>query len=258
MADYANDPEQALQILDSAKAVGNLSAERAELLRATVYSRTLNTPCHDSAIVISERLLDSKPAKISPSFRQEILELLVYSTRQMEDYELLLVYSTQLSDSYRQQDDRVEALRTEAEVGAVLYRLGKTDEGLSKMDSVIRELSSVRRFNELDASIIAMKRKIGVIRDYTEIAVEAQHILDRLADYEQHPSDYHDDSPREPSEESRSGYIDFYRSQAWAYLAAAYAHLGQSQTARQYLALAEESTFGKTLAGKKMLAPTLC
>ncbi|MBQ8128062.1 MAG: hypothetical protein IJ176_06665 [Prevotella sp.] len=50
----------------------------------------------------------------------------------------------------------------------------------------------MRRFNELDAAIIAMKRKIGVVRDYPLIVQEAQRMLCCLDDYEQHPADFHD------------------------------------------------------------------
>lgn len=254
---YAEDLPQALMIIDSAKIVGNLTQERADMLRATAYSRTLNTPCHDSAIVISERLLINKTAKNDPALLQNILEILSYSARQLEDYEMQLVYSTQLVDAYSQQGYHVEKLRAEAEVGAVLYRLGKTDEGLAKLDSVIHTLSPVRKFNELDASIIAIKRKISVIRDYPQIVAEAQLMLSRLEDYEQHPDDFEDGSMREPAEASRPKYIAFYRAQAWAYLAAAYAHMGDTQKARDYLTMAQKSDFGQTLSGKKMIAPTL-
>ena len=255
---YAKEPERALEIIDSALIVGNVTEDRADLLRATVYSRAFESMRQDTAIVIGERLLKSRTAQEDAAFRQNVLEVLVYSTRQMEDYELQLVYSTELADAYRQQGDKVEALRTEAEIGAVLVRLGKTDEGLAKMDSVINDLNPVRQFNELDASIIAMKRKISVLRDYPLIATTAQGILDRLADYEQHPTDFHDGSDREPTDEARPGYIAFYRSQAWAYMAAAYAHLGQLQKGREYNSLFEQSDFGQTLAGRKMIAPTLC
>lgn len=258
MVIYANDKHRALQIIDSAQQVGNLTAERADLRRATVYCRTLDMPNHDSAIVIAERLLATKTANADPTFRESVLEVLVYSTRQLEDYELQINYSTQLADAYRKQDNRVEALRTEAEVGAALCRLGRTDEGLAKMDSVISMLTLVRQFNELDAGIIAMKRKISVMRDYPEIAATAHQLLDRIEDYEQHPADFHDGSPREPADGERPGYIAFYRSQAWIYLAAAYAHMNVPQKARQYLARAAQSDFGQTLSGKKMMAPTLC
>ena len=266
---YDRQPERALVIIDSAKIVGNLTDDRADLLRAKVYSCAYEATRQDTAIVIGERLLNGKTAQEDVAFRQSVLEVLVYSARQLEDYELQLSYSTELADAYSQQGDKVESLRTEAEIGAVLVRLGKAEEGLAKLDSVINSLTHVRQFNELDASIIAMKRKMGVIRDYPQIAATAQAILDRLADYEQHPADFHDGSEREPANEDRPGYIAFYRSQAWSYLAAAYAHLSEkgkvksekfaaAQKAREYVALFEQSNFGQTFTGKKMIAPTLC
>ena len=255
---YAKEPERALSIIDSALIVGNVTKDRADLLRATVYSRAYEATRQDTAIVIGERLLNGKTAQDDVAFRQSVLEVLVYSARQLEDYELQLSYSTKLADAYRQQGDKVEALRTEAEIGAVLVRLGKTDEGLAKLDSVINRLTPVRKFNELDASIIAMKRKIGVIRDYPQIETTAQCIINRLDDFEQHPADFHDGSEREPADENRPGYIAFYRSQAWSYLAAAYAHLGEKGKAREYVALSEKSDLGQTLTGRKMIAPTLC
>ena len=257
MAVYAQDRERALQLVDSARIAGNLTAERAELLRATIFARTLDSPQYDSAIVISERLLSKETIKEDPSLRQDILELLVYSTRRLEDFNLQLEYCTQLDESYREQGEKTEALRTEAELGALLCRLGRAEEGLSKMDSVIRVLAPVRKFNEMDAGIIAMKRKIGVIGDAPLIAAEAQHILDCLEDYEQHPADFHDGSPREPDDEDRPGYIAYYRAQAWAFLAAAYANMGEPRKARHYLALTERSSYGQTLNGRNMMAPTL-
>lgn len=257
MAVYAQDRERALQLVDSARMAGNLTDERADLLRATIFARTMDSPQYDSAIVISERLLSKETIKEDPSLRQDILELLVYSTRRLEDFNLQLEYCTQLDESYREQGEKTEALRTEAELGALLCRLGRAEEGLSKMDSVIRVLAPVRKFNEMDAGIIAMKRKIGVIGDAPLIAAEAQHILDCLEDYEQHPADFHDGSPREPDDEDRPGYIAYYRAQAWAFLAAAYANMGEPRKARHYLALTERSSYGQTLNGRNMMAPTL-
>jgi len=255
---YAKQPERALVIIDSALIVGNLTDSRADLLCAKVFSYAYESARQDTAIVICERLLKGQTAQEDVAFRQSVLEVLVYSARQLGDYELQFSYSTELADAYSQLGDKVEALRTEGEIGALLVRLGKTDEGLAKLDSVISLLTPVRQFNELDADIIAMKRKIGVLRDYPQIEATAQAILDRLADYEQRPADFHDGSEREPADDERPGYIAFYRAQAWSYLAAAYAHLGQFQKGRDYVSLLEQSDFGKSLAGRKMMVPTLC
>lgn len=100
--------------------MGNMEADDAELLRATIYARTLDAPRYDSAIVISERLLNKETVVTNPKRLQSLLELLVYSTRRLEDFELQLIYCTQLDDLYRQQNEHVEGLRTKAELGAVL------------------------------------------------------------------------------------------------------------------------------------------
>ncbi|MBQ8988724.1 MAG: AraC family transcriptional regulator, partial [Prevotella sp.] len=122
------------------------------------------------------------------------------------------------------------------------------------------------RFNELDAWLIAAKRKITVLKEgdgeylspngQTDIIPIAHRIIDRLADYEQHPDDYRDGTYREPSDEDRLGYIDFYRAQAYGYMAEAFARNGESQKAHECLEKFEQSAYGKTLDGRKMIAPT--
>lgn len=63
-----------------------------------------------------------------------------------------------------------DALRTEAEMGAALYLTGQQELGMAKLDSAISLLGSSLlgddkkgAFNELDALIIALKRKISVL-----------------------------------------------------------------------------------------------
>ena len=76
---YAKEPERALSIIDSALIVGNVTKDRADLLRATVYSRAYEATRPDTAIVIGERLLNGKTAQDDVTFRQSVLEVLVYS-----------------------------------------------------------------------------------------------------------------------------------------------------------------------------------
>ena len=55
---YSNCPERALQIIDSAVIVGNLSDDKASFLRAKVYSRSLPfSENMDTAIHICESLM---------------------------------------------------------------------------------------------------------------------------------------------------------------------------------------------------------
>ena len=94
---YDYDPVRALQIIDSAVIVGNLSDWRADKNRACIYSRTrlrdrLDSLLHlttgarlDSARAIGERLLGHDSVKNSYDRQQDVLEILVYTARLQED-----------------------------------------------------------------------------------------------------------------------------------------------------------------------------
>ncbi len=113
----------------------------------------------------------------------------------------------------------------------------------------------------MDASIIALKRKENLLaneRRYSDIPPVAQAMLDLLADYEQHPDEFHDGSYREVTEEQRPGYIEFYRAKAYMYMAYAYANLSDKGKAKEYVSLFEQCAFAKTLEGRIEIAPTLC
>ena len=95
----------------------------------------------------------------------------------------------------------------------------------------------------------------------------AQRMLDLLADYEKHPVNYHDGSIREPDDDDRPDYIEFYRGKAYAYMAEAYSSLefrveslelaDARQKVLEYLALYEQTPSGKTVTGRFMIAPVL-
>ena len=245
MAVYGYDPVRALQIIDSAVIVGNLSEVRADVERARIYSMTqvkaqMDSLLHgpkgtslDSGRIIGERLLAHDSLKQDLNLRQQLLEILVYTARMQQDTLTWMQRSRELVDVCRQEGAETEALRTEAELGAALYYAGKPAESLSKLDSVIATLCSLDpfRFNELDAFIIASKRKIGVLNSmkrFAETLPLSHRIKELLDDYEQHPDKYHDGSHREPKDATkRTDYIRFYRSQAQNFVSAAYAALGE-------------------------------
>ncbi len=258
---YASQPERALQIIDSAVILGNMNPLRAELLRAFIYSRTNEEMNYDAAILIGEQLMRNDSVLASTDLQEEVLEVLLNACRLRKDNEAALYWATELSDLYRNLGKDTESLRTDAEIGYLLIRIGQKEEGLAKIDNVIGQLNGQRKFNELDASIIALKRKAEICSElglYGDVIPAAQHILDLLDDYEQHPDDYHDGSIREPNDD-RPGYIDFYRGKAYAYLADANASLlpPNKELARHYIVLYEQTIAGQSLTGRHMIAHTL-
>ena len=283
----AEEPERALDVIDSLRTEG-LADYQADLLRVRVYSQSLEGKMLDSAIVISERLMELPVAKENQGYREDLLEALVNACRLQHDFERALKWSGELVTLCREKGEETEALRNEAEIGLYLTHVGRQQEGVSKIDSVLAVLSidhstltidhsaaqgnavghngqcsmvngQLFKFNELDAWVIAAKRKITVLKEagQTEQIIPVAHsIIDRLTDYEQHPDDYGDGTYRKPSDEDRQGYIDFYRAQAYGYMAEAYARNGESQKAHECLEKFEQSDYGQTLDGRKMIAPT--
>ena len=244
---YGYQPERALQIIDSAVIVGNMSEVWADANRARVYSMTQMNEQVDSLLggtkgaglekgkAIGERLLKHDSLKADIKLKQEVLEILVYTARQQQDTIKWLQRSRELVDVYHQMglEKETDALRTEAEIGASLYFSGQQQQGMAKLDSVINHLNEKPsfKFNELDALILASKRKIFVLiaqGKYVETLPLARRIIERLEDYEEHPDAYDDGSLRVLKDStSRADYVHFYRAQAENYITSAYASLGE-------------------------------
>ena len=266
MLTYGRDPERALTIIDSALIVGNVDAYEADYLRAKVYAHSPDDPHLDKAIALCQDLLqrDSTCATSASTAdkRSNILQLLMDTARMRKDYELWLKYAIEMVDLSRQWSSETEALRMEAEVGLVLTYLGRHDEGLAKLDHVINALDAgPLSVDRMDAGIIARKRKIAVFEEdgnYQAVIPEGMAIIKQLEKYEKQPSAYAEDSYRlPPIGADRTRYCQYYKSQAMAFMARAYARTTPPHIteARKYLRLLEQSDYGQSFGGRLTLAP---
>ena len=260
MAIYDSMPERALLILDSAEIVGNMPDYRAGLFRAKVLSSSTAMQQQDSAIIICEALLNHDEARRNIVYRQDLFEHLLSASRMRGDYEEMVHWGTELAGLRRSQGLETEALRTDADLGLAMTHIGHVDEGLAKIDNAIRQLGSIRKFSELDAWLIAMKRKITVLQEQgnhmEQVITLADLIQQRLDDFAAHADDYHDGTYREPSKDDIPGYHDFYHAQASGFKAAAYAVLGNRQAAQREMDAFRQSPYGHSLDGRCMIAPT--
>lgn len=258
---YAKQPELALAIIDSAVAVGNLDKDHAPFLRAYIYSHNVVAPRFDTAWHICDSLMESDFVKKS-SARESVLDLLVYITHRQRNYEQCLRWSTEKIDFCRQQGEETEVLRTEAEIGVILVKLGEEEKGLSMINNVIASLDGQQQLDEMDACIIALKRKIQILQELDreeEVIPVAKHIAAIINDYRQHSDNYENNSYRlKGKQEEMEDYCNFYTAQSSAYLAHSYATIGATDSARHFLSLFEASDFGHTLDGRQMIAPTWC
>ena len=250
---YGYQPIRALQIIDSAVIVGNLSEMQAEICRARILSSTLMKEhidsmlggrtfiALDSAQHIGERMLRHDSVKSNLKRQKEVLEILANTARMKNDTTGWLKRSREYIDICRQLgvDSETDALRTEAEIGTAMHCLGDHKQGMAKLDSAINKLDATFHrennrgtFDEMDALIIALKRKILLLAShgqYAETLPLARRIQEQLDQYERHPNDFHDGSPREPKDaQKRTDYIHFYRNQALNYITSAYAALGEN------------------------------
>ena len=258
---YGYHPNRALVMLDSALLLGNINEYRAKFIRAKIYSKSLLKQRQDSAILICEQLLQHDSVIHAPQERENILDLLMITSRTKVDFEGYVKWATQKAEVCRLQGEETEQWRTEAEIGMVMAHLGQPEEGMEKIDEAIRQLDEPGSIDRMDAFIIAVKRKITVLNDqgrYAAVIPLAQRILDRLEHYEQHASAYAEDSYRlswSDSPADRDRYIDFSRAQANGFLAGAYAMTGDAAHARECLACFDQSGYGHSLGGRRMIIP---
>ena len=267
---YATHPGRALTLLDSALLLGNISDYRGQVIRAKIYSKSFEEQQLDSAIHICKMLLTHDSARNNATEQENIYDMLIATSRVKRDYEAYLHWATLKAALCQQQGEETERWRTEADIGFMMTHLGQIDEGLQKIDDAISRLDAPGSIDRMDAFIIAVKRKINALNDlkrFTDVIPLAQRILDRLDHFESHIKDYAEDSYRlswkdNPSERDR--YLDFSRAQAWGFMAIAYSHTqnppkGEEDRyiglAKKYLALFDNSNYGKTFAARRMIAP---
>jgi len=259
---YATNPERALTLLDSALLLGNISEYRAQCIRARIYSKSLVEQRQDSAILICKELLGHDSVRNDAAEQENILDLLIATSRAKPDNEQYIHWATQKAELCQQQGQETERWRSEADIGLVMTHLGQEDEGLAKLDEAISHLDAPGSIDRMDAFIVACKRKINALNElhrYDEIITLGQRILDRLNHYEQHAKDYAEDSYRlswsdHPNDRDR--YLDFSRAQANGFMAEANAMINEKAKAKEHLARFDQSDFGKTFRARRMIAPT--
>lgn len=251
-----SDLTRAMEVVDSADAAGLLSEFDAEMFRLRIISRDEGRLAE--AVSRYEALLESGV----PLIRQlDVLNALVYLSRQRDNHQKVLDYGTRYIEVCRQTGKTVLALTVQGEMGRALILLGRTEEGLEKINQTIMEADAVRQFTEMDACILAMKSKMRTLIDlkrYEEVIPVGEHMIAKLQDFEAHPDEYADGTSRMPKPDRLPGYVDFYTGQAYAFLTFAYAALGRLDEARAYDRLHARTNYSRSYGGRKQMASAWC
>ena len=101
---YGTQPERALVIIDSAEIVGNLTGDRASLLRAKVFCLTCGEEQLDTARQICEALLQSDYVQEAPDNRESVLtaaNAIESSKADVHDRDLGVYLSNAFSRTFR-------------------------------------------------------------------------------------------------------------------------------------------------------------
>ncbi len=257
---YARNPQRALVLLDSAILLGNIDPYHALLARATIYSRSQEELRLKEAQTLCEELLQHDSVVGIPQRQSAVLELLINTSRMRDDEESYIRWATQKADLCREMGDEVEALRTQAEIGAAMATLGQPEEALALLDKIAAELDKPGSINRMDAFVIAAKRKISVLNELgrqKEVVPLPKRILARLDHYEQHSGDYAEDSYRlswskRPADRGR--YLDFTRGQAYAFLTNAYATF-RRDSALFFLDKFQGTEYSRSFGARTMIIP---
>ncbi len=251
-----SDLTRAMEVVDSADAAGLLSEFDAEMFRLRIISRDEGRLAE--AVSRYEALLESGV----PLIRQlDVLNALVYLSRQRDNHQKVLDYGTRYIEVCRQTGKTVLALTVQGEMGRALILLGRTEEGLAMIDQTIMEADAVRQFTEMDACILAMKSKMRTLIDlkrYEEVIPVGEHMIAKLQDFAAHPDEYADGTSRMPKPDRLPGYVDFYTGQAYAFLTFAYAALDRLDEARAYDRLHSRTNYSRSYGGRKQMASAWC
>ncbi len=263
---HDKEPQRALSMIDSAEAIGSTSSYMADFLRAKIYAQSNSIDIDkDTALVMLKSLLDNDSTKISGKEgidrRIQVLSLLTGVCHVREDYIDYLNYASQLSDLYKLNGSKADALRTDADLGYIMTIIGRRDEGVQLIDNAISSLKGDKSMDRLDAFIVSSKRKIYVLNDegdYEGVISLAKDIIAELDRYESSPSEYAEDNYRlPPIGLDRKRWSNYYRAQAQCYAANAYSLSKPAQTdsAAKYIRLFRASDYGKTVNGRWMAIP---
>lgn len=263
---HDKEPQRALSMIDSAEAIGSTSSYMADFLRAKIYAQSNSIDIDkDTALVMLKSLLDNDSTKISGKEdidrRIQVLSLLTGVCRHREEYIDYLNYASQLSELYKLNGSKADALRTDADLGYIMTVIGRRDEGVQLIDNAISSLKGDKSMDRLDAFIVCSKRKIYVLNDegdYEGVISLAKDIIAEIDRYETSPSEYAEDNYRlPPIGLDRKRWSNFYRAQAQCYIANAFSLSKPAQTdsAAKYIRLFRASDYGKTVNGRWMVIP---
>ena len=225
MSIHLVDPERAFLMIDSAVIVGNISRERGEYLKAVTQYGEGNYPLSRQTCL---NLLDA-PDSLT---LMDTYALLVAIESHFTNNAAVIRYATEASRLAHHFDNLAEMGRMEATIAGVMSSMGKDEEGILRLRTVIEEMSQIDSFDGVNAYHYTTLRLLHILLEnkrHAEIVPLCESLLQRIDELGEHPERFTMKEGFDPSE-----FVDFARGQTLAFLTTAYA--------RQYSAAKEPPT----------------
>ena len=247
MSNYIEDPERALELIDSAALEGNISAERALFLRGCVY--LVDESRQDSLIILLEPSLRS--GFLSEEGRENVLSLMLSYYRMKGNLAEQSRIAGELSVYYHRIGNSVKCSRMQIEEGNIKTKLGQAEEGIAQIEKALADLDPVASREGLEAFFLGEQ---SLIYYYVEEGVAdriidcAGKMLKAIEDYEANPGRFSE----EPSEE-RAQYIDFRKASAYSFLALGNAKAWKYDEAEKWAAAFESTKNSSILSRRRVI-----
>ena len=241
MSHFIQEPEQALCLLDSALAAGNLTSDKAEYLMAQIYFAGLN----NKAIALNkcEQLLIRKSVQQNAELLQQVHSLIANIGHSSGDDILVMRHAPVASELAEQLDRYAEVAKMTSYIAFCMARGGKTDEAVETIKRTADNLSQQQSYQCMLAYISVQKSLLSLLHDagdYNKMISVCEAVIDQLDYFEQH-NDLFTGMPEgfDPAE-----FVSFSRGQIYAFTSVAYAQLGNREEAHHYDRLARETVYG--------------
>lgn len=225
MAYMDTDPARAHRMLDSVRDAGIMSPQRCDYLHAMVVFEGEHQI--DSALMMCNHLLDQGDFGDDHFLEAEICELATNITFSCDRYIELLRYAHRgIALCHGRERMRSDEASMMGRAGTAHQQLGELDEARQTFDQALAVLSDDSSFGALNARISLLKKQAGLYRetgDFDRVIAVCHEILDQVERFDRDPS-FVDPRPATMTEpgEATHGFADFYQTQIYAALAAAY------------------------------------
>ncbi len=230
MSIHRTESEKALVMIDSAVIVGNLSWQRGEYLKAvTQYGGLHNLSLARQTCL---DMMENKEALTDSLTMEQTYMLLASIEYTTGNYPAIIRYATEASRLAHNLGRPDELGKAEGFIAQSMAHIGKTDEGIERLQNTLTEMRQLNSFKGVTAFQETSKKLVRILIDnmrFAEVVPVCEAALERIDELGSHPERF--SGMKEgfnPSE-----YVDFARGQTLAYLTIAYARMGDLLKARE-------------------------